>query len=351
MSADEREPSTITELKAFAEQKVERSHWLDRELTLSPITGDAGFRQYYRLNTRIPMLAVWAPVETEDSLQFCRVAQFMLSHGVRTPRVIALEPDAGFLIVEDLGDRQLLSELNDRSVDGYYSEALSMLLHQQAAIANDEAAVAIFPEYSEVLLMEELSLFEQWYLTELLGIELSDGECQMLACVKQTLVERALDQGQVVVHRDFHSRNLMVLADESLATIDFQDAVRGPLTYDLVSLLKDCYVRWPNEKVEAWALAYAAMAREAGILDSSCSKSAFLQDFHWMGLQRHIKVLGIFARLHLRDQKSRYLNDLPLVLDYVTDVAEQYEELDELSAFLHARVRPRASQIATDHRG
>lgn len=336
-------------LRDFVVKNLSETLWVGSEAQLEPILGDAGFRQYFRLNTRLPMLAVWAPLETENSLQFCRVSQFLLEHGVRAPKVLAVDLENGFLIVEDFGDRVLLSELNTDCVDGYYSEAMAMLLHMQSADLNEKGAECL-PSYDVELLYKEMSLFDDWYLPQLLQLEITAEERTMLEAVKRQLVDSALAQPQVLVHRDFHSRNLLIHGNGSLATIDFQDAVVGPLTYDLVSLLKDCYVRWPKEKVKAWALAYASMAEAAGLVTVE-SDELFLRSFDWMGMQRHIKVLGIFSRLYLRDKKARYLSDLPTVFEYLIESASAYDEFSAFSEFLAKRVQPLADRFSSSIEG
>lgn len=325
------ESSDLQKLHAFVVQHVPSQASTSG---LAALSGDAGFRSYYRLDCQPPLLAVLAPPETENSAQFCRVAEWLLAHGVHAPKVIAKDLNQGFMLVEDFGDRLLQGELSNDSVCGYYGEALSLLLHQQAAPAE-----AFFPEYNEVLLGDELSLFVDWFVSQLLSLSLSNEESAIIELAFAKLIKRAKAQQQVVVHRDFHSRNLLVLDDGSLAAIDFQDAVVGPVTYDVVSLLKDCYVSWPQDQVERWALSYAAMAHDAGILDDR-SEADFLIDFHWMGLQRHIKVLGIFARLYLRDGKTRYLSDLPLVLRYTREVLSHYDAFNDFSTLMSTRIVP-----------
>lgn len=328
----------MSEFKAFI-----AAHIVDipaDDLVLNPIDGDAGFRHYYRIEGQPGFLAVHAPVATEDSRQFCNVAGWLRKHGVRAPEVYAVDFEQGFLLVEDLGAVQLQLQLNDSSVAGYYAEASSMLLHMQSSPIDN----GVFPVYNAELLLAELTLFKDWYVTQYLKLSLTQRESECIDEVFKLLIERAQAEAQVVVHRDFHSRNLLVLHDGSLACIDFQDAVIGPLTYDLVSLLKDCYVKWDASLVEQWALSYGAMAHSAGLLEAK-SEAEFLGDFHWMGLQRHLKVLGIFARLSLRDGKHGYLNDLPRVLEYVCEVTQAYPEFSAFNTLLHTRIRPAVAKL------
>ncbi len=305
------------------------------EIKLQALNNDAGFRQYFRLNTAPTLVAVYAPPATEDSAQFIRVCTWLRANGVRAPQVLAEDVSNGFLILEDLGDRLLLDVLDNDSVAGLYGEASNLLLHLQ----NSPPDTQIFPAYSAEKLDDEMQLCQPWFFEKLLGLQLTQSELSVFRNAKQLLVESALGQVQVVVHRDFHSRNLLVLQDGSLATIDFQDAVVGPWTYDLVSLLKDCYIQWGDSQVENWALAYAELACDSGAVSIS-DRDVFLREFDWMGLQRHLKVLGIFARLALRDSKTRYLHDLPLVLTYVRAVLVKYAEFEPLLDVFERKVFP-----------
>ena len=330
-----------TPISASLEQfcRVRLSLRPETRLEYSALGGDAGFRRYYRLNTIPPMLAVDAPPATEDSEQFVRVATFFTQAGVRVPRVYACDSAAGHLLVEDFGDRVLLADLDEFSVDSYYSEALTQLLHLQSA----DPDLAVFANYDERVLSDEMQLCDEWFVRRLLNLDLSDREEQILKELRQVLVDRACAQIQVVVHRDYHSRNIMVLDDGGLATLDFQDALIGPLTYDLVSLLKDCYIRWPRERTENWARTYGRLLHDAGVMPQF-DESAFLSDFHSMGLQRHLKVLGIFARLYLRDQKPGYLHDLPLVLRYTLEVLSDEPQFDSARALFEGKILPRARE-------
>ncbi|WP_096085381.1 aminoglycoside phosphotransferase family protein [Agaribacterium haliotis] len=292
---------------------------LESELpSLKALSGDAGMRRYYRSAGLPGIVAVDAPVQTENSELFVRLCRWFGERGLRVPKLLAADLEQGFLLLEDLGDRLLQHSLDNNTVDGYYAEAMTALLHLQSV---DAAEADFLPRYDAALLSRELNLFDQWFVTALLQFELSQAQQQALSGLNSLLIDSALAQPQVVVHRDYHSRNLMLLCDDSLALIDFQDAVLGPLNYDVVSLLKDCYVSWPRAKLETWALSYASLAHEAGLLPA-CTPQAFLRSLDLMGLQRHLKVLGIFARLSLRDNKHQYLADLPRVLNYVVEALE-----------------------------
>ena len=294
--------------------------------TLSPLTGDASSRRYFRLSTQSDTyILVDAPPATEKNREFVRVQQLLAEADIPVPAILGVDFERGYMLLDDLGDRLLLPELDGASVEGCYARAFE-LLHKLAAIAPRDAA---WPRYDRALLSEELSRFPAWFVDQLLGVAPPPPCWREL---ESLLLESALEQPQVLVHRDFHSRNLMPQADGELALIDFQDAVTGPVSYDLVSLLRDCYIRWPAERVEAWALRYLGEAQARGSL-TDVSEAQFLRWFDLMGLERHIKVLGTFARLYLRDGKQSYLADLPLVLNYVTEMLAKYSaESTEVAA-------------------
>ncbi|MGS2724230.1 aminoglycoside phosphotransferase family protein [Porticoccus sp. GXU_MW_L64] len=311
------------------------SAWLQGELTLSPLGGDAGFRRYFRLNTQPSLLAVWAPPQWEDSAAFVSKALVFRDCDIYTPQIYAVDYHNGFLLIEDFGD-QLYAQDCTQSC---YAAALQTLQKIQALTPQPQ----IFPQYNEGLLSRELGLFPTWFLGELLHLELRPDERELIQQVEQVLIGNALEQPQVVVHRDYHCRNLMVLPDDRVGVIDFQDAVIGPVTYDLVSILKDCYQMQQQDWVEQQALMYAGQLREKGQLQG-VSDQQFLHWFDLMGLQRHIKVLGIFARLSLRDGKHGYLKDLPLVIRYTLEVSERYSELAAFGQWFRQRVLPALPQ-------
>jgi len=309
-----------------------------------PLPGDAGFRRYFRLASEPPLLAVFSPPQTEPNEVFLKLTRHLRHHGVLTPAVAAVDLERGFFLLEDLGHTLLLQELRAEGADGIagiaiaeglYAEVLHCLLRlQQCPVEGLD-----LPPYNRDRLRVEMNLFCEWFVPRLLGYQPNAGELRMLDRWFSQLEDSALEQPQVLVHRDFHSRNLIYRADGPPGVIDFQDAVVGPVTYDLVSLLRDCYIRWPQEQVKRWALSYAEVAQQAGVLPQ-VEESQFLRWFDWMGLQRHIKVLGIFARLSLRDQKHGYLNDLPLVIDYTLEVARRYEEGEEFVAWFEEKLLP-----------
>lgn len=293
-----------------------------------PLPGDAGQRRYYRLicnNARF--IAVYSPPATEPNASFVGIGEFLLQHGLWVPRFLAKNMQQGFFLLDDLGSDLYLQHLNEERVENLYAQGLSALLKIQSCPKNE----ALFPRYDRAKLLEELSLFPDWLIEKKLAHNLTSVERNLLDRTFTLLIDSACEQPQVVVHRDYHSRNIIHGVNGEPGILDFQDGVIGPVTYDLVSLLRDCYIRWPNERVQGWALTYRNMVLAAGVIPP-VDEPTFLRWFDLMGLQRHIKVLGIFARLSLRDGKHGYLQDLPLVISYVRDVAKANPDMHE---FLH----------------
>ena len=278
-----------------------------------------------------------APPEQEDCLPFLRVAGYLEAMQLNAPRILEINLEEGFLLLSDLGSRQYLDELEDdpSSASRLYADALDTLLAMQRRGA---AYQSLLPPYDDKLLRFELSLFHDWLCGTHLGIELNDDEAAQWEHCCDVLVANALDQPQVFVHRDYHSRNLMLTAEYNPGILDFQDAVEGPLTYDLVSLLKDCYVRWPAEQVLQWALEFYKGVDAA--VRERLDEDQFRRYFELMGVQRHVKVAGIFARLNHRDGKSAYLQDIPLALSYILEVTPRYPELAFLANLIEERVVP-----------
>ena len=299
---------------------------LDRT-TLAPASNDASFRRYFRIDTASASCIIMdAPPPQEDCRPFVHAAAVFGGAGVSVPRVLAADLAQGFLLLSDFGSTTYLGRLDAASAPQLYKDASRALVTLQKA-----SAPGVFPDYSRDLLMRELMLFPDWYLGRHKGIELSDAQRQVLHSAFETILANNLAQPPVFVHRDYHSRNLMVLAPErNPGILDFQDAVFGPITYDLVSLLRDAYIRWDEQQVLDWAIRYWERARAEG-LPVNREFDAFYRDFEWMGLQRHLKVLGIFARLCHRDGKDNYLKDMPLVLDYVLQVLRRYVDLAPLA--------------------
>ncbi len=308
----------------------------DSDVTLA--SGDASFRRYYRVENRAGSFIVMdAPPGKEDSLPFVRVAGYLEAMGLNAPRVLEADLQQGFLLLTDLGDRQYLDELeHDASaVDGLYGDALQALLTMQT---RGTAYQSMLPPYDETLLRFELSLFHDWLCGTHLGLEFSEQDERHWSELCNLLVGNAFDQPQVFVHRDYHSRNLMRMDKDNPGILDFQDAVEGPLTYDLVSLLKDCYVRWPAERVRDWAMRFRD-AHDAG-MRKQVSAERFLVYFDLMGAQRHLKAAGIFSRLNHRDGKPGYMEDIPRTLSYIVEIGPRYPQLAFLVDIINDRVLP-----------
>lgn len=289
-----------------------------------------------------------APPDKEDVRPYLQVTRLLEGLGAHVPHVHESDTARGLLLLEDLGRTHYLSRLKaGDDPDRLYRDALQVLGEIQ--VRGAEAATELLP-YGHEALSRELALMPEWFLKRHLSLELSVSESRMVAEVFDFLIREALAQPTVFVHRDFHSRNLMVVADRNPGVLDFQDALRGPVGYDLVSLLKDCYISWPRERVVRWVAEYRSLLRshgEPGIRLAGADEREFLKWFDLIGVQRHLKVLGIFARLWYRDGKSGYLNDLPLTLKYVQDTCVSYPELAALGHFLETRVAaelPRANQ-------
>lgn len=316
-------------------QRLEQlNHWLSRGLRLptydiAPASSDASFRRYFRIRFGAESRIVMdAPPDKEDCRPFVRLARALHAIGLNVPEILAEDLTQGFLLLSDLGSEQYLSSLNEASVGRLYGDAMGALLTLQACGPQQDE----LPPYDEALLLREMELFRAWYLGRHLGLQLTASEQRLLDDAFRRLAQSALEQPKVAVHRDYHSRNLMV-APHNPGILDFQDAVYGPVTYDLVSLLRDCYIAWPRAQVEAWALGYQELAIDSGILRGR-DEERFLRWFDWMGVQRHLKATGIFARLAHRDGKPGYLKDIPRTLGYVRAVAGRYPELAGLGEII-----------------
>jgi aminoglycoside/choline kinase family phosphotransferase len=314
-------------------RRSQLQRWIEAQLKASPLalepaSADASFRRYFRVRTAgKSLIAMDAPPEHEDCLPFVRVAGLMAEAGVHVPRVIAQDLEHGFLLLSDLGDTSYLQALNDASADRLFRDAIDALLYWQLASMPD-----MLPPYDEALLMRELKLFPEWYLQRHCGLALSPTQQHALDAVFALIVERNLAQPVVYVHRDYMPRNLMV-CEPNPGVLDFQDAVYGPITYDVASLFRDAFVSWDEQRVLDWTVRYWEKAKRAG-LPVAADFGGFYRDFEWMGLQRHLKVLGIFARLHYRDGKQGYLEDTPRFVGYVRAVAARYRALTPLLVLL-----------------
>jgi len=338
-------------------------------LSLEMVSGDASFRRYFRAKVEgETWIAMDAPPDKENSSSFVAIAQYWLSQGIQVPTIHNYDLELGFLLLNDFGDDVLLASLFNKdpetkvaeanveennvpervpynaSGDHYYDLAMKALVAIQAIKPDSSYSL---PLYDVALLQCEMALFPDWLLEKKLGLTLNKQERTMLTQSFSMLAESALAQPQVPVHRDYHARNLMVLKDDSLGVIDFQDAVFGPVTYDLVSLLRDCYIVWPDEKVEQWCQQYYSLLESQGGLNYDWVQ--FKTWFDLMGLQRHLKAAGIFARLSLRDGKHCYLNDIPRTVDYLIRVSQGHVFLKDFHTFLVNKIQPLiATKLVTE---
>ena len=295
-----------------------------REVSLVRASEDASFRRYFRIRANgDSWIAMDAPPEREDCNPFIKVAALMHAAGVHVPEVIAQDLERGFLLLSDLGTTTYLEALNDQNADALFSDAIDALIKWQLA-----SRANVLPPYDEALLRRELELFPDWYLARHLGMEPDADQKRLLDDVFSRLIGASLAQPKVYVHRDYMPRNLMLSAPNP-GVLDFQDAVYGAVTYDVVSLFRDAFISWPEERALGWIVRYWERAKGAG-LPVDPDFGAFYRDFEWMGLQRHLKVLGIFARIHYRDGKPGYLDDTPRFVTYVRAVAGRYTELANL---------------------
>ena len=297
--------------------------------TLRPASADASFRRYFRLDAAGgTVIAMDAPPPQEDSRPYVHVAGLLHAANLNAPRILAQDLEQGFLLLSDLGSQTYLHVLDDDNAATLFGAATEALVRWQLA-----TRAGALPPYDAALLARELALFPDWYVARHLQHGLSDAQRAVLDRSNRLLIESALAQPTVFVHRDYMPRNLMV-STPNPGILDFQDAVLGPVTYDIVSLLRDAFVSWDEERVLDWAVRYWERARKAGLLDGSslgADFGEFYRAFEWMGLQRHLKVLGIFARINYRDGKPQYLADTPRFVGYVRSVAQRYTQLRPLA--------------------
>jgi len=306
--------------------------WLEKDLgllilALAPASADASFRRYFRVQTQTDIYVVMdAPPNAEPLEAFISIDQALIRQKVHAPKIFAQNLKDGFLLLEDLGERTYLDELSDSNAcaNTLYAGAINSLIAcQKGTFAQTDFELA---PYSESKLNDELSLFKDWYLTQHLNLSIDDAQQRTWRSTKQYLIGTCLEQPQVWVHRDYHSRNLMHLDNTQPGVIDFQDMVIGPISYDLASIFKDCYIRWPREQQLRWLEDYRLQA--VAQLGIAIESAQLIRWYDLTGLQRHLKVLGVFCRLYYRDGKSNYLNDLPTVADYVLEVLAIYPELN-----------------------
>ena len=317
------------------------TQWLRDELghaidDLRLASSDASFRRYFRATlAQQSFIVMDAPPPMEDVRPFVKVAALLRNAGTQAPAVHAMDEPRGFLLLDDFGSDSYLDRLDPHSADVLYGDALNSLLRLQKGVNIQQTDL---PPYDETLLRNEMNLFRDWFVGKLLGLHLAPDEQAILDQTWQILIDSALEQPSVCVHRDYHSRNLMVTEQDNPGVLDFQDAVIGPITYDLVSLLRDCYIAWPQERIDAWVNDYRLALIDHELLPPRMNQQIFMRWFDLMGVQRHLKAVGIFSRLKLRDGKSGYLGDIPRTLNYITGVAERYPELTDFLALLQQRI-------------
>jgi aminoglycoside/choline kinase family phosphotransferase len=302
--------------------------------SLCPASADASFRRYFRIESKNPQFNTFivmdAPPQHEPLTAFIQVDLLLSEAGLNVPKILEKNISEGFLLLNDLGTKTYLAKLNGETANRLYQDATHALVQMQLASKPN-----VLPNYDEALLQRELDLFPDWYLKKHLGIDLGEVQRAQLKKSFELIIQNNLAQAKVYVHRDYHSRNLMVTEMNNPGVIDFQDAVYGPITYDASSLWRDAYIAWPEERVIDWVIQFWEEGRKVG-LPMPSDFGQFYRDFEWMGLQRHLKVLGIFARLFHRDGKDAYLKDIPLVLEYAIATANRYIELKPLARILEA---------------
>jgi aminoglycoside/choline kinase family phosphotransferase len=312
--------------------------WIENDLLMTilsfePASSDASFRRYFRVKSSSGQFIVMdAPPDKENILAFVRVAELMSQAQVNVPVIFHKNLIDGFLLLQDFGPTCFLDQLTLDNAEILYQSAFDSLIKLQTNVSLQGCCL---PGYNEQLLKRELGIFDEWFLGHTLDIETPE---EIRNSIHTLLITSALEQPLTCVHRDYHSRNLMILNTDSPGVLDFQDAVIGPITYDLVSLLRDCYIAWPEQQTHAWMTHYFQRLLQAGLID--CDLSRFKRWFDLMGMQRHLKAIGIFSRLHLRDGKSNYLKDIPRTLNYVKSQAFIYPELADFSRFLNEQILP-----------
>jgi aminoglycoside/choline kinase family phosphotransferase len=328
---------TISTDRAAARLAWTRNALGDDSLELVSASSDASFRSYWRTHHNGKSWVVMdSPPAQEDPRPWLDIGEQLAAAGVHVPAVYAKDLDQGFLLIEDFGSALYLPALNDDTADRLYGDAMNALLLMQTRMSH-----ADLPLFDRERLVSGLEVMPEWFLTRHLGHTPSCGEWDVLEAAFSVIIRNALEQPRRFVHRDYHSRNLLIVDDNNPGVIDFQGALSGPITYDLASLLRDAYIVWPRERVEGWVESYRQRLLQAGVIDETISREHFLRWFDLTGLHRHVRVLGQFYRLWYRDGKPGYLADVPTVYHYVVSVAERYPELADFVALLkrHAEGR------------
>jgi N-acetylmuramate 1-kinase len=327
-------------------RQQELDKWLQSQFAvknsyqLTPLQGDASFRRYFRVKLeRTSYIAMDAPPEREDCQPFVAIAKALLDKQLQVPEIIASNIEQGFLLLSDFGDKLYLKELNAANAEKLYQYALESLAILQSVRHVPNRNIPLF---SADFMRQELQLSQEWFLEKHLGLDLNSETVNRLADFYDFLAITAASQPQVFMHRDYHSANLMLLPQDKVGILDFQDAFIGPVTYDLVSLLRDCYIAWPDEKIKGWALQYLAKLPEL----KHVSAQQFLRWFDLMGMQRHLKALLTFARKFHRDNDANYLKHMPLTLNYLQTVSRHYSEAAFFQHFLDHTILPAMKKVA-----
>ncbi|WP_313052262.1 phosphotransferase [Stenotrophomonas cyclobalanopsidis] len=338
----------MTEPASDPQRSAQRLQWArtqldDANAVVERASVDAGLRSYWRTtSTRGSHIVMDAPPGLEDPQPWLRMRGLLHDHGLRVPALLAQDLEAGFLLLEDLGGPTLAKVLDERNADAWFGRSIEQLLRLQAIPVPED-----FGSFGEALLQRDAGLFDEWFLQRHLGITLDSAEAESLQQAQRLLMDNALGQAQLMTHRDYMPRNLMPV-DDGPAILDFQDLVRGPIAYDAVSLFKDAFLSWPLPRVDAWLAQYHQRALDAGL--PVPDRATFLRDADWMGIQRHLKCLGIFSRLRYRDNKGHYLDDVPRFIGYLDEVLPRYPELAALQQLLDERIKPALAEQAAPMR-
>lgn len=336
---------SVNELK-ITDRTTALQQWLrevlkEQFVSMQALPGDASFRRYFRMTTSTgSFIAMDAPPPQESCKPFVAIAEALRNIKLQAPEIIAANEEQGFLLLTDFGDQTYLKALNSQNADQCYERALSALAVLQTC---REVKGLIIPPFTFAFMQQEWLWHKEWFLNKLLDLKVGAEEAALDKCFT-IIAESAVNQPQVFMHRDYHSGNLMLLPTGDVGILDFQDAFIGPVTYDLVSLLRDCYIDWPNEQVEGWVFAYLQKLHRQNEL-INVDKPTFQRWFDLMGLERHLKALFTFARKHVRDQQPQYLKHIPRTLNYIIKVSQHYPELTSLHSFMRDKVQPAATRI------
>jgi len=311
------------------------------DLSLEPASADASFRSYWRgyVDSQ-PVIIMDSPPAQENPAPWVEIGKRLHDAGLHTPTVMVADLDQGFLLIEDLGTRTYLPELSDATADALYGDALDALLRMQMHVETMG-----LPAFNREWQTMEMEIMPTWFLQKHLGVFVECEEWDVVEGAFSAILHSLAEQPRAFMHRDYHSRNLLITTDRSPGVIDFQGAMSGPITYDLASLLRDAYVVWDNERVEGWVEAYRLRLLDARLLDETVDTDRFRRWFDMASLQRHIKILGLFCRLYYRDGKAGYLNDLPRVLQYVLDIARRHADVAPLADFIVAKIGARDIRV------